>query len=146
MKPKTVEELKQIGFIVPDMGMEIRLKKKHIKNYFSSSIGFVEHEFIFRKMYGIENGRVVFYTNGNGYMLPYFNGIEEILDSEGYEKTNVVQLFFEKDEIPVDDNLAKQWKQLEKKVAEFDKNQDEHKKLLEEVKEKLHICKKCEDL
>ncbi len=145
MKPETVKDLQRIGFTIPDAGMEIRLKKNHRKN-FGSDIGFIDQGFVFRKLYGIKNERVVFYSNGIGYMLPYFNGIEEILKNEGYEKTESIQLFFEENEIPVDKELARKWKELERITEEFNKKYEGHKHFLEEVEEILHIRKKVQNL
>ncbi len=117
-KPESIEELRDIAFTIPDMGMEIKLKKT--KEY-----SYVEPYFIFKKLYSIADGKVIFYSNGNGYMLPYFIGVREILESNGYEET-YLQPFFTNEEILVDKELAKKWKALEDMANELEKPYRRH--------------------
>ncbi len=120
-KPENLKELREIAFSIPDMGMEIREKKCHNRELYE----YTENRFLFQKRFYVQDDRMMFFINGNEYMVPYFDEAKKILLENGYEETYITPLFT-KDEIPVDKEAAKRWKHLEEAVKEFKKVKKHH--------------------
>lgn len=119
-QPETFEDLRKLAFVFPEQGLAIRKKRSHKRE-----TRYVYKIPIVRDGYCVVNGMMVFHYKGQEYMLPDFYGMQTILKKAGLGET-YLEPAFDRDEVPADKELAKQWEKVEKTVKMI---QNRYKKL-----------------